>query len=222
MASSGIRRKVDDLGRVVIPAGMRRTLGIREGDTIEVAVEGERVVLAKPRDACVFCGREEDELTGFRGRLVCRDCLASLGSVDERRRATEVARPPREEPAGTAADLPSWEARPRGGRAGGHGGPPPTGGRPATRPGTGVPAARSDEDVPAARPGTGVPPARSDEGISAPPAGPGAEDDPTFRPGPGEDDDPVPAPRKNPTEEEPPAERPRRRPPYDPASTTAW
>lgn len=91
MASSGIRRKVDDLGRVVIPAGIRRSLGMREGDTVEVTVEGERVVISRPQDACVFCGREEDDLQGFRGRLVCRDCLGSLGVLDERTRAAEVA-----------------------------------------------------------------------------------------------------------------------------------
>ncbi|HSK22530.1 MAG TPA: AbrB/MazE/SpoVT family DNA-binding domain-containing protein [Egicoccus sp.] len=91
MASSGIRRKVDDLGRVVIPAGIRRSLSMREGDTVEVTVEGERVVISRPQDACVFCGREEDDLQGFRGRLVCRDCLGSLGVLDERTRATEVA-----------------------------------------------------------------------------------------------------------------------------------
>lgn len=90
MASSGIRRKVDDLGRVVIPASLRRSLGMREGDTVEVTVEGERVVISRPQDACVFCGREEDDLQGFRGRLVCRDCLGSLGVLDERTRAAEV------------------------------------------------------------------------------------------------------------------------------------
>ncbi|MFA9447135.1 AbrB/MazE/SpoVT family DNA-binding domain-containing protein [Egicoccus sp. AB-alg6-2] len=91
MATSGIRRKVDDLGRVVIPASMRRGLNIREGDAVEVTVEGERVVIAKPRDACVFCGREEEGLRGFRGRLVCRDCLGSLGVLDERARAFDIA-----------------------------------------------------------------------------------------------------------------------------------
>jgi AbrB family transcriptional regulator, transcriptional pleiotropic regulator of transition state genes len=111
MASSGIRRKIDDLGRVVIPAGMRRTLGLREGDAVEVTVEGERVVLAKPRDACVFCGREEEQLHGFRGRLVCRDCLTSLGSVDERLRATAVAdRPASPGSPRDVADLPDWDA----------------------------------------------------------------------------------------------------------------
>jgi AbrB family transcriptional regulator, transcriptional pleiotropic regulator of transition state genes len=91
VASSGIRRKVDDLGRVVIPASIRRSLGIREGDAVEVSVEGERVVLAKPRESCVFCGREEEGLRTFRGRLLCRECLGGLGVMDERTRVSEQA-----------------------------------------------------------------------------------------------------------------------------------
>jgi AbrB family transcriptional regulator, transcriptional pleiotropic regulator of transition state genes len=91
VASSGIRRKVDDLGRVVIPASIRRSLQIREGEAVEVSVEGERVVLAKPRESCVFCSREGDDLRTFRGRLLCRECLTGLGVLDERTRVSEEA-----------------------------------------------------------------------------------------------------------------------------------
>jgi AbrB family transcriptional regulator, transcriptional pleiotropic regulator of transition state genes len=88
VATSGIRRKVDDLGRVVIPAQIRRALNIREGDAVEVTVEGERIVLARPRDACVFCGREDEDLLRFRNRLVCRDCVRGMGAIDERARTS--------------------------------------------------------------------------------------------------------------------------------------
>lgn len=87
MAVSGIRRKVDDLGRVVIPAGIRRALNIREGDAVEVTVEGERVVIARPNNACVFCSREGEPLHRFRNRLVCADCLGGLGRTDAQVRA---------------------------------------------------------------------------------------------------------------------------------------
>jgi AbrB family transcriptional regulator, transcriptional pleiotropic regulator of transition state genes len=96
---TGIRRKVDDLGRVVIPAGIRRTLGIREGDALEVHVEGEQVIFAKPSDQCVFCGRE-DELRQFRKRSVCRPCVAGVGVLDERLRDDRAAEPPGAEKAG--------------------------------------------------------------------------------------------------------------------------
>ena len=80
----GVRRKVDDLGRVVIPAGMRRSLGIGVGDEVEVTVDGDRVVLAKPVDACVFCAGTVD-LTGFCGKSVCASCAAALRALDRER-----------------------------------------------------------------------------------------------------------------------------------------
>ncbi|MFP4635201.1 MAG: AbrB/MazE/SpoVT family DNA-binding domain-containing protein [Nitriliruptoraceae bacterium] len=76
--STGIRRKVDDLGRIVIPAGMRHSLNIREGDTLEVAIEDERIVLARPRELCVFCGRGDGELLRFRNRLLCEACVTAV------------------------------------------------------------------------------------------------------------------------------------------------
>ncbi len=79
---TGIRRKVDDLGRVVIPAGIRRSLNIREGDAMEVHVDGEQVILSKPTDQCVFCGSEQG-LRPFRGKNVCRACIAAVGVLDE-------------------------------------------------------------------------------------------------------------------------------------------
>lgn len=84
MATTGIRRKIDDLGRVVIPAGIRRSLDMREGDAVDVSVDGDRVVLAKPTDRCVFCGTEDDPLHTFRSRRVCGACIASVGMLDGR------------------------------------------------------------------------------------------------------------------------------------------
>lgn len=86
MPSTGIRRKVDDLGRIVIPAGIRRTLDITEGDALEVSVDGDKVVLAKPSDRCVFCGGDDD-LAAFRSRMVCQPCVAGVGAMDDARRS---------------------------------------------------------------------------------------------------------------------------------------
>jgi AbrB family transcriptional regulator, transcriptional pleiotropic regulator of transition state genes len=91
--STGIRRKVDDLGRVVIPASIRRSLHIREGDEVEVHVDGEHVILAKPTIRCVLCGTEDGDLQQVRDRRLCRACIASVGVLDEslRERAREAA-----------------------------------------------------------------------------------------------------------------------------------
>ena len=81
MKRTGIRRKVDDLGRVVIPASMRRSLGIGLGDEVEITVEDDRVILVKPAEQCAFCGSQH-ELTSFRGKVVCWSCTAALRALD--------------------------------------------------------------------------------------------------------------------------------------------
>ena len=60
MKSTGIVRKVDELGRIVLPIEMRRTLDIAEQDTLEVYVEGDSIILRKYQDACVFCDSVRD------------------------------------------------------------------------------------------------------------------------------------------------------------------
>lgn len=110
MPSTGIRRKVDDLGRIVIPAGIRRSMDIGEGDALEVSVDGDRIVLAKPVDVCVFCGGD-DELAAFRSRMVCGPCLTALGVLDGRSAdAPATAEPPT--PAAGSPVPPSAEAAP--------------------------------------------------------------------------------------------------------------
>ena len=77
MKSTGIVRKVDELGRIVLPIEMRRTLDIAEKDTLEVYVEGESIILRKYQDACVFCDSVRD-LVNYKGRCVCPECIAAL------------------------------------------------------------------------------------------------------------------------------------------------
>ena len=77
MKSTGIVRKVDELGRIVLPIEMRRTLDIAEKDTLEVYVEGDSIILRKYQDACVFCDSVRD-LVNYKGRCVCQDCIAML------------------------------------------------------------------------------------------------------------------------------------------------
>lgn len=84
---SGIQRKVDDLGRVVIPAGIRRSLGIREGDVLEVSVQGDKVILSKRVDECVFCHSDRD-LQTFRDKAVCASCAGAVGMLGNHVEAT--------------------------------------------------------------------------------------------------------------------------------------
>jgi len=75
--ATGIVRRVDELGRVVLPSELRRTLGIGEKDALEIYVDGERIVLKKYEPTCIFCGNVE-HASYFRGKLVCAGCAAEL------------------------------------------------------------------------------------------------------------------------------------------------
>ena len=77
MKSTGIVRKVDELGRVVIPIELRRTLDIAEKDALEIYVDGDRIILRKYEPACVFCGNAE-AIENFKGKNVCRECLNEM------------------------------------------------------------------------------------------------------------------------------------------------
>ena len=77
MKSTGIVRKVDELGRVVLPIELRRTLGINEKDALEIYVDGPTIILKKYEPACIFCDNAKD-ITVFKGKNICPDCLDSL------------------------------------------------------------------------------------------------------------------------------------------------
>lgn len=81
MKSTGIVRKVDELGRIVLPIEMRRTLDIAEKDSLEIYVEGDSIILKKYQAACVFCDSTKD-LISFGGRNVCRDCIGKLNKAE--------------------------------------------------------------------------------------------------------------------------------------------
>lgn len=77
MKSTGVVRKVDELGRVVIPIELRRTLEIGEKDALEIYVEGEHIILKKYQPACIFCGDARD-VTNYKGKNICKNCMAEL------------------------------------------------------------------------------------------------------------------------------------------------
>jgi len=79
MHDTGIVRRVDDLGRIVIPMELRRTLGIHVKDPMAIFVEGDRIILQKHRDVCTICGNTE-EITEVRGRPVCAECVKAVKS----------------------------------------------------------------------------------------------------------------------------------------------
>lgn len=77
MKSTGIVRKVDELGRIVIPIELRKSLDIKEKDSMEIYVEGDHIILKKYSPACFFCSNAEG-IRQFKGKNICRACMDEL------------------------------------------------------------------------------------------------------------------------------------------------
>ena len=80
MKSTGVVRKVDELGRIVIPIELRNKLGIAEKDPLEIYVDGSNIVLKKFETNCVFCGSSK-KLVEYQDKLVCNKCIKKLTSL---------------------------------------------------------------------------------------------------------------------------------------------
>lgn len=81
MKATGIVRRVDDLGRVVIPKELRRTLGVKEGDPMEIFTDGKRVVLQKYAPGCTLCGESDRPLETVMNKLVCTRCISTIKAI---------------------------------------------------------------------------------------------------------------------------------------------
>lgn len=77
MKSTGIIRKVDDLGRIVLPIELRRMLDIAERDELEIYMESDHIVLRKYEPSCLFCGADR-RLVSYGGKNICRDCVKKM------------------------------------------------------------------------------------------------------------------------------------------------
>ncbi len=77
MKSTGVVRKVDELGRIVIPVELRSTLDIDVKDALEIYVDGDQIILKKYEPACIFYGDARD-VVNYRSKNICKKCLAEL------------------------------------------------------------------------------------------------------------------------------------------------
>ena len=77
MKSTGIIRKVDELGRIVLPIELRRVLDIAERDELEIFTQNDQIILQKYQTSCVFCGTTR-ELSLYKGKHVCGTCIRNL------------------------------------------------------------------------------------------------------------------------------------------------
>ena len=79
MKSTGVVRKVDELGRIVLPIEIRKTLDIQQKDAIEIFIDEDKIILQKYQPACIFCNRVEN-IVYFNDKRVCSACIEKMKS----------------------------------------------------------------------------------------------------------------------------------------------
>lgn len=80
MKATGITRKMDELGRVVIPMQVRKKLKIKEKDSMEIYIDGSSIILKKSENSCVFCGNITNIKT-YKDKLVCKSCIDRISKL---------------------------------------------------------------------------------------------------------------------------------------------
>ncbi len=82
MKATGIVRKIDNLGRLVLPKELRKTMNIDIKDPMEIYVDNDKIILKKYQPACIFCGSSDNTIE-YQGRIICKDCLDKIVSKKE-------------------------------------------------------------------------------------------------------------------------------------------
>ncbi|GAB2698853.1 AbrB/MazE/SpoVT family DNA-binding domain-containing protein [Paenibacillus thermoaerophilus] len=77
MRPAGVVRKVDQLGRIVLPKSLRKRYRMNEGDPVEILVQGDNILLERYRPKCIFCSSTE-HISEYREKYICRSCMGEL------------------------------------------------------------------------------------------------------------------------------------------------
>lgn len=80
MKSTGIVRKLDELGRITLPIELRRTLNVTDKDALEIFVENDQIILAKYEPTCIFTG-ETEELIEYQGKKISKNTIKELAKL---------------------------------------------------------------------------------------------------------------------------------------------
>ncbi|RAP75619.1 MULTISPECIES: AbrB/MazE/SpoVT family DNA-binding domain-containing protein [Paenibacillus] len=80
MKPAGVVRKVDQLGRIVLPKSLRKRYQMNEGDPVEILVQGDHIILERYRPRCVFCGTLEG-VREFKERYLCNSCMTEMAGL---------------------------------------------------------------------------------------------------------------------------------------------
>ena len=77
METTGIVRRLDELGRIVLPMELRKTLDLKIRDSLEITTDKGAIILRKYSPACTFCGKDT-KVTDFKGKNICLKCLEEI------------------------------------------------------------------------------------------------------------------------------------------------
>lgn len=80
MKPAGVVRKVDQLGRIVLPKSLRKRYLMNEGDPVEIFVQGDHIILERYHPKCVFCS-SMNEVTEFKEKFVCGECMVEMNHM---------------------------------------------------------------------------------------------------------------------------------------------
>ncbi len=82
MKSTGVVRRIDELGRIVLPIELRKVMDIAVKDSLEIFVEEDKIILKKYSPSCTFCG-DPNNVVSYKGKLVCKKCAANLEKLSK-------------------------------------------------------------------------------------------------------------------------------------------
>ena len=82
MKSLGIIRKIDELGRIVLPIELRRAFDIDYKDSLEIFTDNDCIILKKYNPSCIFC-QSTGNILEYNGKNVCRECISKLSGLNE-------------------------------------------------------------------------------------------------------------------------------------------
>lgn len=80
MKPVGVVRKVDQLGRIVLPKSLRKRYQMNEGDPVEILVQGDHIILERYKPKCIFCSNQE-QVVEYEGRFICQGCLEEMKQI---------------------------------------------------------------------------------------------------------------------------------------------
>lgn len=81
MKSTGIVRRIDELGRIVLPIELRKSMSLdQKGDSVEIFIDEDKIILKKYQPACIFCGNADDVIY-YKNKLICRSCQQLLAQL---------------------------------------------------------------------------------------------------------------------------------------------